>query len=122
MENLTRQSEDKYYLEPDTEITKEQYDAINSATSAGASGNPSEADIVRLHQESDPASPFFKGSEPVDGGVTSETAAGTEQSKTYYELTGDKLDPVADAVPDPQGTTLSLPRKLRVLMKHRLSN
>lgn len=105
MSNLTKESEGKYYLEPDTEITKEQYDAINDSTNPGTSGDLSEATILRLHQESDPASPLFKGSEPVDGAVTSESAAGTEPSKSYYEPTADNIDPVADAVPEPQGTT-----------------
>lgn len=105
MSNLTKESEGKYYLEPDTEITKEQYDNINAATESGDPASLSEANILRLHQESDPASPLFKGSEPIDGAVTSNTAAGTEPSQSYYEPTADKVDPIADATPEPAGTT-----------------
>ncbi|CAM6001140.1 unnamed protein product [Sphagnum balticum] len=105
---LTKESDGKYYLlDPDTEITKEQYDNINAAAAPeGTSGDLSQANILRLHQEQDPASPFFKGSQPANGAITSIAADGSQETKSYYEPTADKLDQVADQVPEPQGTTV----------------
>lgn len=65
----------------------------------------SEAEILRLHQEQDPASPLFKGSVPAPAGIPGTTAEGTQPDSAYYEPTGDKVDPIADAIPEPQGTT-----------------
>jgi len=105
---LTKESDGKYYLlDPDTEITKEQYDNINAVyASEGTSGDLSQANILRLHQEQDPASPLFKGSQPANGAITSIAADGSQEIKSYYEPTADKLDPVADQVPESQGTTV----------------
>jgi hypothetical protein len=104
MSNLVKESEGKYYLEPDTEITKEQYDAITDATK-GVSGDTGAVDIARLHAEQDPASPLFKGSES-PGAEVSELATGESKSTSaFYEPTTDEVKAASKGQPEPQGTT-----------------
>lgn len=72
----------------DTEITKTQYDAIIEFGETGREGGGtlSDADILRLHQESDPASPFYKG-EPVDNSAETPTV-----HTGFYDLNQENLD------------------------------
>lgn len=63
----------KYYLKegpglPDSEINQWQYEQLTALTERPISGSLSEAAILRLHQESDPASPLYKGPESTEGG------------------------------------------------------
>lgn len=69
------------------------------------SRNLSEAEILRLHQEQDPASPLFKGFKFTGTGLPGTTAGNSEPTSAYYEPTADKVDPIADTIPAPEGTT-----------------
>lgn len=100
--------ETKYYLQGETplEISEEQYKAVldygsnefeRGQSGAGNSAGLSEANILRLHQEQDPASPFYKGSESdVDRGPSG-VAAGKPDNTPYYEPVGDKAQAAEDA-------------------------
>lgn len=66
-------SETKYYLRSENEgasieISKWQYDQLTELTAEPVPGTLSEANILRLHQEQDPASPLYKGPESPDRG------------------------------------------------------
>lgn len=89
MENLTYEQDGKYYLKDEsgdsTEISKWQFDAVGKL-SEPVSGNLSEANILRLHQESDPASPLYKGPQPTDGGgPAGDTEIEVRTLPGYYE-------------------------------------
>ncbi len=73
MKQLIYEADGKYYLStnsdgPDTEISEWQFDSLTNLSRGPVSENLSEASILRLHQESDPASPLYKGPQPTDGG------------------------------------------------------
>lgn len=100
----------KYYLKSedgnDTEITEWQYNELTALTEQPVSGNLTEADIARLHAESDPASPLFKGSEPVNAGVSGTADNQIEPAKAYYEPTPDKVEAAEAEVTEPVGTSV----------------
>lgn len=72
--------------EGDTEISEEQYAAI---TEFGGQDRPagqlSDSDILRLHQEQDPASEFYKG-KPVDNEVEEPVV-----QQGYYDLGNESI-------------------------------
>ena len=95
--------ETKYYLKSedgkDTAITSYQYNLIRDAIAGGSAGSLSETDILRLHQEQDPASPFYKGSESLASARTGETAAEQQSNPDYYELTNANVAAAEEAAP-----------------------
>lgn len=116
MENLIYEKDGGYFIrgehqepgseEGRSELTQWQYDSItNLQAGQRVSGDLSEASIVKLHAEQDPSSPLFEGSEPVNSGVSGTAAEKPVPATAYYEPTADKVDPIADAAPEPQGTT-----------------
>jgi hypothetical protein len=102
MSNLVKESEGKYYLEPDTEITKDQYDAITAAT---VSGSSEPTDLIRLHAEQDPASPLYKGSQSTGAGISELASGESKTTSRYYEPTDAELEEASKDQPEPHGTT-----------------
>lgn len=112
MKNPAYEVDGKYYLKGEnqdpssnegaTEITKWQY---NELTAGDVSEDLGETNILRLHQQQDPASPLFEGSEPAVAGV-SELANGESKSTSVYnEPTDAELEEASKDQPEPAGTT-----------------
>lgn len=81
----------------DTEITKKQYDSIiefGQSGSTGSTGTLTEANILRLHQEADPASEFYKGPE-----VDNEAEEPVVQ-QGYYDLNAKNIEGAQQTSPD----------------------
>lgn len=108
MENLTHEQDGKYYLKDEsgdsTEISKWQFDSVEKL-SEPISGDLSEASILRLHQESDPASPLYKGPQPTDGGgPAGDTEIEVQTQPGYYEESTRSVP--AEISPESTGTSV----------------
>jgi hypothetical protein len=66
---------------------------------------PSQAEILRLHREGDPASPFFKGSIPANGGSIEGDPDMPKPLDGYYEPSPVQLEKEAAKLPERSGTT-----------------
>lgn len=91
----------------DTEINEEQYQSLVDLHESSSGGSLNESDIIRLHQESDPASEHYKG-KPVNNEVEEPKTVGTApaQGSPYYELNEEQLQKVNEiAAEGTAGTT-----------------
>lgn len=100
----------KYYLKegpelPDSEINQWQYEQLTALTERPVSGDLSEANILRLHQESDPASPLYKRPEPIDGGSPAGDLPVEESTKPGYYDEPFRGAP-AEVSPESTGTSI----------------